>query len=155
MNCPHCKSDHCQTLPMIWNSGLSSGSSTGVAYTFGVGATVAQGHSTSVTALAQQAAPPVRPSSSPVLFVLLAAVVVFFLLLALVSAAVSYVVAAIFVFLGIVVLGVGVTGLVFLQKAKEQDIQSYNYWFDIWQKTWMCLRCGTRFNPYQTGPVKF
>ncbi len=153
MNCPHCKSDQCQTLPMIWQSGISSGTSTGVAYTFGVGATIAQGYSNSSTALARQAAPPNHPPSRVGAAVLLCVPTLLGAVVAtacLISGSPAGAVLAFLCFLFSVVMLLPAIGfIVWAVKQHEKEKAGFLYWWDIWNKTWMCIRCGTRFNPYQ------
>jgi hypothetical protein len=62
-NCPQCGSSQTQSFEMAYSMSTSSGVTRGMAYTFGVGATIAGGRSTQQSNLAAYVRPPIRPTA--------------------------------------------------------------------------------------------
>lgn len=124
---------------MIFQSGASSGVSTGVAYTFGVGPTVARGTSTSLTNLAAMAAPPIRPNDSSGGMIVLAILGGVSLLAAIGNTEI------VLFLLGVPMLVGGGIGTYYVKQSFSQKLEVWQSKIQQWESTWQCLQCGTRF----------
>jgi hypothetical protein len=153
VTCPKCESEDVQRLAMIYQHGTATSVSTGstlgaVGDDLAVAGTVTSGKQQSL--LAQQAAPPQPRGNSGCLLITGILLVAFGLLAPFVTVtrmADNRDVSLLPV--GIVVIVVGIILLV-LSRARVRNNAEYNRTTyarlkERWDRTWLCLRCGSRF----------
>lgn len=143
VTCPKCESEDVQRLAMIYQHGTATSISTGstlagVGDDLAVAATVTSGKQQSL--LAQQAAPP-QPKPSSDLFhatglvLLLLGPVVFLM-------SRDLLISGLMVFVGAILFA---SARAINREAEEYNRTTYPRLKEQWERTWLCLRCGNRF----------
>lgn len=153
IKCPKCKCDQVMKCSMAYASGTSSGQMAGHGGTISTGGRLGLGAFNGVvhqqTLLAQSASPPKYPSSNDSTVLILAAIVC-----------------------GILAFGIEIGSLGYFQHSSEKHgaaiifaiaslicccfiprlvvryrraIAEHGTAYDLWERTWVCLRCGSRF----------
>lgn len=136
--CSHCGSDNTQRLRLIYESGASEFEFTSLGGAFtGNGASAGGAHSTGThrTRLSASAGPP-RKASEASIWLAMGALALFLIL--------------VFPPWGLLLVLLASPALVWLGKRLTEGLRHHNekHWrpaFERWQRTFLCLRCGERF----------
>ena len=149
--CPQCSSPQTQSFEMAYSMSISSGSTTGAAYTFGVGPTIAGARSTQQSNLASYVRPPIRPTANYGCAIAILAILGAGLASGIIgslfeSALTPDALAAIraLVFIGALI-GLILVGVNYQNQKRREWAGSYTQAYEEWRHWWICLRCGNRW----------
>ena len=147
-NCPECGATQIKKASLVFEQGTTSGSITGVGLGMdGESADLFLGGTQTKSLLAQRVAPPSRPSAIPLvlsaLFGLLFLLIDFILFLnySTTSRDMKGAVAFIIVMFGLLAVAMGAYFFLGMKRYPKATAE-YNYRLNIWNRMWVCLRCG-------------
>lgn len=146
--CPNCDSENTVKCSVVYQTGTTTGSFGGIGVDLQGDVGGFGGITSSQTLLAQTVSPPKAPSSSPVGMVLLiiGGALIFFSL-AYYSVIFAFDRSRIWGFVLIIGVLIVTCGLVVLSIDHSSKAKLHSFALIKWGRQWVCLRCGTRFEP--------
>ncbi len=138
--CSNCNSDNTQSFQMVYAQGTSSGNFSGLSYN-GDNVGMVGGKSTNQSVLASKIAPPNKPYFRLITIVFLS--IFFFILTSIILKFVidSLLTRSLIAVISTILFAALTTKYESIKLAKEQNI--YTRELSEWQKSWLCLRCGS------------
>lgn len=142
-NCRKCGSDNTQRVAMAFQSGTTTGRTTGVGFAPGAGMIIGGTRTDTQTELARRLSPPVPPGypSGNVVAALFGG----FFVGAIFMAGVKFPILGGLLFTAW--FGAGVTLAVLAHKGHVVRMTTYQQQWAIWNKRWICNRCGEIWLP--------
>jgi len=141
MKCPYCESEDCKKVSLVYESGTSAGSFTGVGAGvggssggLGAGGAAFGGKTSTQTLLARRLAPPPDPQNVGAMAVFAGFIAILALIYSVSGDSVSSFGLGVAAVLGVLAIGAGIS--------YAGQKKGYPQKLARWQGSWICLRCG-------------